>query len=98
VTTASPRRRDYSLEERRGDRFIDELDRRGQAGTGADVIVPELAADLPSGLRFGDLKKADVENLSRYASSLGRRGETIRTLWADLHRKRRPPRRTGKRR
>jgi hypothetical protein len=75
------------------DRFIDELDRRGQAGSAADVVLPDLSADLPTGTRFGDLTKTDIENLSRYASSLGRRSDTIRTLWTDLRRKPGPVRR-----
>ena len=80
------------------DRFIDELDRCGQAGNAESVVVPELSPDLPTGTRFTDLTKSDVENLARYASSLGRRGDTIRTLWSDL---RRPPakaRKPGRRR
>ena len=80
------------------DRFIDELDRCGQAGTAASVVVPELSPDLPTGTRFTELTRSDIENLARYATSLGRRGETIRTLWSDL---RRPPakaRKPGRRR
>ena len=79
------------------DRFIDELDRCGQAGTAASVMVPELSPDLPSGTRFTDLTKSDVERLSRYATSLGRRGETIRALWSDLRRKPPKPRKPGRR-
>ena len=37
------------------DRFIDDLDRAGQAGSAADVILPALASDLPTGTKFGDL-------------------------------------------
>ena len=29
------------------DLFIDELDRRGQAGSAADVVVPPLGVDVP---------------------------------------------------
>jgi len=75
------------------DRFIDELDRCGQAGTAPSVVVPEFNLDFPSGTRFTDLTRQDVERLARYATSLGRRGDTIRTLWSDL---RRPPARAKK--
>jgi len=75
------------------DRFIDELDRCGQAGTAASVLVPALSPDFPGGMAFTELTKPDVERLARYAASLGRRGETIRALWSDL---RRPPARARK--
>lgn len=68
------------------DLFIDELDRRGQAGSAADVVVPPLSVDVPSGKRFGELTRVDVQNLSRIASSLGRRGETVKVLWEDTQR------------
>jgi hypothetical protein len=68
------------------DLFIDELDRRGQAGSAADVVVPPLGVDVPSGKRFGELTRIDVQNLSRIASSLGRRGETVKVLWEDTQR------------
>ncbi len=53
------------------DRFIDALDRAGQAGSAADVEVP-----------------LDVENLSRFATSLGRRTDVVTVLWQDMDRKR----------
>jgi hypothetical protein len=70
------------------DRFIDDLDRAGQAGSAADVEVPPLAPDLPTGQRFGDLTRVDVENLSRFATSLGRRTDIVTVLWQDMERKR----------
>ena len=70
------------------DRFIDDLDRAGQAGSAADVQVPALAADLPTGTRFGDLTREDLKNLSRLASSLGRRTDVVTVLWQDMDRKR----------
>lgn len=79
------------------DQFIDELDRRGQAGSAADVLIPALGGDLVSGKRFGEITRVDVVNLSRVATALGRRGETIKTLWDDMQRKLRPPRQKKKR-
>jgi hypothetical protein len=70
------------------DRFIDDLDRAGQAGSAANVEVPLLAPDLPTGKRFGDLTRVDVENLSRLATSLGRRTDVVTVLWQDMERKR----------
>jgi len=70
------------------DRFIDALDRAGQAGSAADVELPRLAPDLPIGKRFGDLTRVDVENLSRFATSLGRRTDVVTVLWQDMDRKR----------
>jgi hypothetical protein len=70
------------------DRFIDDLDRAGQAGSAAGVEVPPLAPDLPAGKRFGDLTRVDVENLSRFATSLGRRTDVVTVLWQDMERKR----------
>ncbi len=69
------------------DRFIDELDRQGQAGSAEDVIVPPVGVDVVSGKRFGEITRVDVVNLSRIATSLGRRGETIKVLWEDMERK-----------
>lgn len=70
------------------DRFIDDLDRAGQAGSSAEVEVPPLAAGIPAGARFGDLTRVDVVNLSRIATSLGRRTDVITVLWQDMDRKR----------
>jgi hypothetical protein len=79
----------------RWDRFIDELDRQGQAGSAADVLVPELGIDMVHGKRFADITRVDVINLSKIATSVGRRGETITTLWDDTQRRirdaKRPP-------
>jgi len=69
------------------DRFIDELDRQGQAGSAKDVIVPAVGLDVVNGKRFGEITRVDVLNLSRVAASLGRRGETIKVLWEDMERK-----------
>jgi hypothetical protein len=63
------------------DLFIDELARRGQAGSAADVVIPPMDLDVPSGKRFGELSRVDVQNLSRIAESLGRRGDTIKGIW-----------------
>jgi hypothetical protein len=70
------------------DRFIDDLDRAGQAGSAADVTVPPLAPDLPSGTRFADLTRVDLENLSRLATKLGRRADVVTVLWQDMDRRR----------
>lgn len=70
------------------DRFIDDLDRAGQAGSAANVPLPPLAPDLPSGTRFGDLTREDLKNLARLANSLGRRSDVVTTLWQDMDRKR----------
>jgi hypothetical protein len=70
------------------DRFIDDLDRAGQAGSAENVEVPLLGAGLPAGKRFGELARADVENLSRLATSLGRRADVVTVLWQDMERKR----------
>jgi hypothetical protein len=43
------------------DRFLDALDRAGQAGNAADVLTPTaLHPDAPSGKRFGDLTQVEV--------------------------------------
>ena len=70
------------------DRFIDDLDRAGQNGSAANVPLPALAPDLPSGTRFGDLTREDLKNLARLANSLGRRGDVVTTLWTDMDRRR----------
>lgn len=69
------------------DRFIDALDRAGQAGSAADVEVPAFAVGEPSGKRFSELTRIDVQNLSRRASSLGRRADVVQVLWEDMQRK-----------
>lgn len=63
------------------DLFIDELDRQGQAGSAADVVIPPMDLDVPSGKRFGELTRVDVQNLSRIAESLGRRGDVVKGIW-----------------
>jgi hypothetical protein len=70
------------------ERFIDDLDRAGQAGSAADIEVPPLGPGLPVGQRFGDLTRTDVENLSRFANSLGRRADVVTVLWQDMERRR----------
>lgn len=70
------------------ERFIDDLDRAGQAGSAANIEVPLLGAGLPGGKRFGDLTRSEVEDLSRFANSLGRRADVITVLWQDMERKR----------
>jgi hypothetical protein len=61
------------------DQFIDELDRRGQAGSAADVLIPSTLDS--SGKRFGDLGREDVDNLSKIGSNMGRRGDVVKTIW-----------------
>jgi hypothetical protein len=74
------------------DNFIDALDRAGQAGSAADVEVPALDVDMPTGKRFGELTRMDVENLSRLATKLGRRTDIVKVLWEDMLRKKKGPR------
>ena len=65
------------------DLFIDELDRCGQAGTSADVLTPTtLHPDAPSGQRFGDLTRGDIDTLAKIGGNLGRRGDVVKTMWA----------------
>jgi hypothetical protein len=78
------------------DRFIDDLDRAGQAGSAAGVEVPMLAPDLPTGKRFGDLTRVDIENLSRLANRLGRRTDVVTVLWQDMERKRKAHKKAAK--
>lgn len=61
------------------DQFIDELDRRGQAGSAADVLIPSTLDS--SGKRFGDLSRDDIDNLSKMGSNMGRRGDVVKTIW-----------------
>jgi hypothetical protein len=64
------------------DRFVDELDRCGQAGSAADVLTPTtLDPDAPSGKRFGDLSRVEIDTLAKIGGSLGRRGDIVKTLW-----------------
>ena len=61
------------------DRFIDELDRQGQAGSAADVLTPPTLDS--SGKRFGDLSREDIDTLSKIGSNMGRRGDVVKTIW-----------------
>jgi len=74
------------------DRFVDALDRAGQDGSAAGVLVPTFATHALGGRRFGDLSKDEAKALARTASALGRRGETMLTIWEDMQRRARPPR------
>jgi hypothetical protein len=70
------------------DLFIDELDRQGQAGSAADVLVPAgLHAEAPSGRRFGELTRIDIDTLAKIASSRGRRGDIVKDIWQQTQRK-----------
>jgi hypothetical protein len=87
---------DYStIQQGVWDRFIDALDLAGQAGRMADVEVPPLAHDLPTGRRFGELTRQDIETLSREASKAGRRTDVITVMWEDMQRKKKPARKKG---
>jgi hypothetical protein len=61
------------------DGFIDELDRRGQAGSAADVLIPSTLNS--SRKRFGDLSRDDIDNLSKIGGNMGRRGDVVKTIW-----------------
>jgi hypothetical protein len=64
------------------DEFVDELDRSGQAGTSADVLTPTtLHPEAPSGKRFGDLTRVEIDNLAKIAGNLGRRGDVVKEMW-----------------
>jgi len=80
--------RDWSASERAPnrqeiwDRFIDELDRSGQAGSAADVVTPTtLDPSAPSGKRFADLTLVEVQSLAKVAGNLGRRGDVVTMIW-----------------
>ena len=69
------------------DLFIDELDRRGQAGSAADVLTPTtMEPAVPGGKRFGDLTRADIDHLAKTAANLGRRGDVVKTIWEQTQR------------
>jgi hypothetical protein len=73
------------------DRFVDELDRSGQAGSAADVITPTtLDPNAPSGKRFADLTLVEVKNLATIAVSLGRRGDVVTSMWQHTQRQLKP--------
>jgi hypothetical protein len=64
------------------DLFVDELDRFGQAGSAADVLTPStLDPEAPSGKRFGDLSRIEIDTLAKIGSTLGRRGDIVKALW-----------------
>jgi hypothetical protein len=69
------------------DRFIDALDRAGQAGSAAGVRVPMFVTQALGGKAFGELSRDDVKQLSRVASAMGRRSDTILTMWDDMQRR-----------
>ncbi len=70
------------------DRFIDELDRTGQAGSAAEVLTPTtLHPEAPSGKRFADLTRDDILALSRIGGNLGRRGDVVKEIWEQTQRK-----------
>jgi len=74
------------------DRFVDELDQRGQAGSAADVLTPTtLRPDAPSGKRFADLSRIEIDTLAKIGSSLGRRGDVVKTIWEHTLQKLKPP-------
>jgi hypothetical protein len=75
------------------DRFVDELDRCGQAGSAADVLTPTtLERNAPSSTRFADLKRVDIDNLAKLGGRLGRRGDIVRDIWERTQHKRKPQR------
>ena len=64
------------------DRFVDELDRCGQAGSAADVLTPTtLDRDALGETRFADLDRADIDNLAKFGSRIGRRGDIVKEIW-----------------
>lgn len=70
------------------DRLIDELDRQGQAGDAADVLVPStLHPDPPSGRRFGYLTRVEINALAAIGGRLGRRGDIIKDIWTRTQQK-----------
>jgi hypothetical protein len=70
------------------DLFIDELDRSGQAGNAADVLVPStLHPDAPSGRRFGQLTRVEIDTLAAIGGRLGRRGDIIKDIWTHTQQK-----------
>lgn len=82
--------RDAPRESRREDlwdRFVDDLDRAGQAGQAGTVVVPTTVAPMLGGKLFGELTRLDVKSLAKIAGEHGRRGETIVTLWDDMQKR-----------
>jgi hypothetical protein len=60
------------------------------------VEVPAFAVGEPTGRRFSELTRIDVQNLSRMASSLGRRADVVQVLWEDMQRKLKKERKESK--
>jgi hypothetical protein len=70
------------------DLLIDELDREGQAGSAANVLVPStLYPDAPSVKRFGDLTRVEIDALAAVGGRLGRRGDIIKDIWTRTQQK-----------
>jgi hypothetical protein len=70
------------------DLFIDDLDRNGQAGTAADVVIPAtLHPEAPAGKRFGELTRIDIGTLVQIGSSLGRRSDVVKDIWQRTQKK-----------
>ena len=78
------------------DAFIDALDRAGQAGSAVAVEVPPVAGGAYAGKRFGDLTAPEIQHMSKVATSLGRRGDVVATMWRDLQWKLKQQRKAGK--
>ncbi len=70
------------------DQFVDELDRQGQAGSAADVVIPStLHPEAPSGKRFGELTRIDITPLAQIGGRLGRRGNVVKDIWERTQKK-----------
>jgi hypothetical protein len=80
------------------DTFVDELDRAGQAGLASEVRTPtNLHPDAPCDRCFGELTRGEVDTLVKIGSSLGRRGDVVKTIWDGTRRQlREQQRRTPK--
>ena len=87
MSQEAPRFRPQAREEI-WDQFVDALDRSGQAGTAADVLTPTtLHPEAPSGKRFGDLTRVEIDNLAKIAGNLGRRGDVVKSMWEQTQQK-----------
>jgi hypothetical protein len=76
------------------DAFVDALDRAGQAGSAADVLTPaDLHPEVPSGKRFGDLTRGDIDTLVKVAGNLGRHGDAVKHMWERTQQQRRAEKR-----
>ena len=48
----------------------------------ADVLTPTtLHADAPSGRRFANIDRVEIDNLATIGRTLGRRGDVVKTMW-----------------